>query len=112
MKMLGVITILAATLIALASLADVARAADGKDVFQAKCQMCHGAAGTGNEALAKAMKIELTRLDLTKHETRAKSEPELTVTVKAGKGSMPAFDGKLGDADIKAVVRFIRSLSK
>ena len=112
MKMLGVIAVLAAAIITFSPLANPAHAADGKDVFQTNCLMCHGATGAGNEQLAKAFKIEPSRLDLTKHEMKTKSEAELAATVKTGKGRMPAFGNKLSDADIKAVVQFIKSLSK
>ena len=111
MKLLGTIVI-TAVLFGIALFAGTAQAADGKEIFQAKCQACHGATGMGNETLAKAFKLEPEWLNLTKKQTQAYRDTELADIVKFGKGRMPAFNGKLGDADIKAVVQFIRSLKK
>ena len=111
-KMSGIVILATAALIGIIPLANVAQAADGKNVFQTKCQMCHGAAGAGNEALARAFKLEPERLDLAKKSVQARSDAELATIVKSGKGNMPAFNDKLGDTDIKAVIQFIRSLAK
>jgi len=112
-KTLGIIAILATiALIGITPITGVAQAAEGKDVFKAKCQMCHGAAGAGNETIAKAFGLKPERLDLTKKSLQARSDTELIATVKSGKGNMPAFNDKLGDTDIKAVIQFIRSLAK
>ena len=40
------------------------------------------------------------------------SDAELFAAVKNGKGKMPAENGKLTDAQIKAVIQYVRTLEK
>jgi len=40
------------------------------------------------------------------------SDPDLTAIIKAGKGKMPSFAGKLKDPDVTALVTYIRGLQK
>jgi len=41
-----------------------------------------------------------------------KSDAELIATTTSGKNKMPAYSGKLSDADIKAVIGYVRTLQK
>jgi len=78
----------------------------GADVYKTKCQSCHGATGVPSPAMAKAMGV--------KPIGEVKSSPEakmITVTTN-GEGKMPAFKGKLTDAQIKDSVSYFRSLAK
>lgn len=68
--------------------------ADGAATYTAKCKMCHGANGEKNFT------------DLSK------SEADLIKITTDGKGKMPAYKGKLSDADIKAVVEYVKTLKK
>jgi cytochrome c6 len=74
----------------------------GADTYKAKCQMCHAADGTGN----KAMKVPSFK--------DAKSSDDLAAAVKSGKGTgavkMPAYTGKLSDAQINDVVTYVKGL--
>ena len=80
----------------------------GADTYKAKCQMCHAADGSGNTPAGKAMKaVPFNSPDVIKS-----SDSELTAAIKDGKGKMPAFAGKLTDAQIKDVVAYIRTLQK
>jgi mono/diheme cytochrome c family protein len=73
------------------------------DVYKSKCAMCHGADGTGNTPAGKAMKVpSLVGLKA--------SEADMIATTKNGKGKMPAYAGKLTDAQIKGTVDYIRTL--
>ena len=80
----------------------------GEDTYKAKCQMCHAADGTGNTPAGKAMKA------LPFHSPDILKEPDaaLTAAIKNGKGKMPAFAGKLTDAQITDVVAYIHTLQK
>lgn len=81
---------------------------NGATVYKEKCQMCHGADGSGNTPAGKAMKaISFKSPELTK-----KTSAELIAATENGKGRMPAYKGKLSDAQIKEVVAYIRTLQK
>ena len=80
----------------------------GADTYKAKCQMCHGADGLGNTPAGKAMKARpLNAPDVLKE-----SDTDLMAVIKNGKNKMPAFTGKLTDAQITNVVAYIHTLQK
>jgi len=81
---------------------------DGAALFKAKCAPCHGADGKGQTAMGKALKAR----DLGSEEVQKESDGQLTEIVNKGKGKMPAYKGKLTDAQIKELVTFVRSLKK
>lgn len=85
-----------------------AYAQTGADVYKAKCQMCHAADGSGNTPAGKAMKA----VSFNSPQVVKKSDADLIAIVKNGRGKMPAFEGKLTDAQIEAVVAYIRTLQK
>ncbi len=68
--------------------------------YKAKCQMCHGAMGAGDTPAGKAMKVQ----PLNKS-----PEGDMVAIIKKGKGKMPAYDGKLTDAQIKDVATYIHT---
>lgn len=71
----------------------------GHDLFLKNCAHCHGDDARGTDEAP----------DLTKFH---KSEARIASVVKNGiKGEMPRFDQKLTDADVKMLIRFIRSLN-
>lgn len=80
----------------------------GADIYKSKCQMCHAADGSGNTPAGKAMKAT----PFNDPKVVGESDAELIAIVKKGKGKMPAFEGKLTDAQIKSVVAYIRTLQK
>ena len=72
----------------------------GHDLFLMNCAHCHGDDAHGTDEAP----------DLTKFH---KSEARIASVVKNGiKGEMPRFDQKLTDADVKMLIRFIRSLNR
>lgn len=82
--------------------------ASGADTYKAKCQMCHGADGLGATPAGKAMKA----VPFNDPQIVAKSDADLIAATANGKNKMPAFKGKIPDADIKATVAYIRTLQK
>ena len=71
----------------------------GHDLFLTNCAHCHGDDARGTDEAP----------DLTKFH---KSEARIASVVKNGiKGEMPRFGQKLTDADVKMLIRFIRSLN-
>ena len=85
-----------------------AAADSGPDLFATKCAACHGKDGSGNTAMGKSLKIR----DLSSADVQKQSDKELTDIVTKGKGKMPAYTGKLTDAQITDLVKFIRTLKK
>ncbi len=83
-------------------------AADGAATYKAKCASCHGADGSGQTAMGKAMKLR----DLGSAEVQKQTDKELVAVTADGKGKMPAYKGKLSADEINAVVAFIRTLKK
>ena len=80
----------------------------GADVYKAKCLMCHGPDGTANNPAGKALKA----VSFKDPAVIKASDAELFAAVKNGKGKMPAENGKLTDAQIKAVIQYVRTLEK
>lgn len=72
----------------------------GEATYKAKCATCHGASGKGDTPAGKALKV--TPFSKV-------SEAEMTAIIKSGKGKMPAFNGKLTDAQIKDVASYIHA---
>lgn len=72
---------------------------EGARLFRLNCAHCHGADATGDEG------PDLHGL--------TKSDARIREMIKHGiKGEMPRFEQKLSDADIQALIAFIRSLKE
>jgi cytochrome c6 len=80
----------------------------GADTFKTQCEVCHGADGLGNTPVGKAMGAR----PYNSPDVRKLSDANLTVIIKNGKNKMPAFGGKLTDAQIKDVLKYIHTLQK
>jgi len=80
----------------------------GADTYKAKCQSCHGAEGTPNPGIAKMMGVK----PVSDPSVKSLSEATMITDTTNGKGKMPAFKGKLTDAQIKDSVLYFRSLAK
>jgi cytochrome c6 len=80
----------------------------GADTYKAKCQMCHGADGLGTTPAGKSMKA----IPFNDPQILKKSDADLIAATTDGKGKMPAYKGKLSDAEIKGVIAYIRTLEK
>src|ERR1041384_3114986 len=86
--------------------ASVGFAADAAALWGQHCASCHGKDGSGNTMMGKKLAIK----DYTKDQ--GFSDAEATNVIKNGKGKMKGFKGKLSDADVKAMVAYVRSLKK
>jgi cytochrome c6 len=78
-------------------------AADAAADYKAKCAACHGADGSKSMMGAKP---------LNGAEVQGMSDADLTKAITDGKGKMPAYKGKLTDAQIGDLVKYIRTLKK
>ena len=70
------------------------------------CASCHGKDGSGNTAMGKKLAVK----DYAKQQ--GFSDAEATNVIKNGKGKMKGYKDKLSDADVKALVAYVRSLKK
>jgi mono/diheme cytochrome c family protein len=93
-----------AVAVSLASAACFAQSS-GEATYKAKCQMCHGPAGTPSAGMAKAMGIKAAN----DPDIKKLTADQVAATIKDGKGKMKPIAG-LTDAQIKDVAAFYRSL--
>lgn len=87
-------------------------AVDGKAVFASHCAACHQATGTGLPGVFPPLAgsewvigKETTLANILLHGING----TLTVKATAYNGAMPAFKDQLGDAEISAVLTYVRS---
>ena len=80
----------------------IAAAQSGADLFKTKCAMCHGADGSGKAAMGTK--------PLNSPDIQKMSDADLPAAITNGKGKMPAYKGKLTDAQITDLVKFVRTL--
>ncbi len=80
--------------------APVVLAAGPADTFQAKCAACHGKDGKGSSPMAQKLGVK----DLTATKLSA---ADIEKTILNGKGKMTPFKGKLSDAEISALAKWV-----
>ncbi|HKR27065.1 MAG TPA: cytochrome c [Acidobacteriaceae bacterium] len=80
----------------------------GEATYKSKCAMCHGADGLATSPMAKAMSVPSVKSEMF---TKL-SESEMVTATTNGKGKMPAYKGKLSDAEVKEAVAYMRGLEK
>jgi cytochrome c6 len=86
--------------------AGIGVAADAAANWSQLCASCHGKDGSGNTAMGKKLGVK----DYSKDQ--GFSDAEAANVIKNGKGKMKAYKGKLSDADVKALVAYVRTLKK
>ena len=81
----------------------------GRGIFQRFCKSCHGSDGRGTTLRDQTPSIP----DFTSQVWRQhRSPPELTTAILEGKGTvMPAFRGKLNEAQIRDLVTYLRAFA-
>ena len=80
--------------------------ADAAALWGQHCASCHGKDGSGNTTMGKKLAVK----DYSKDQ--GFSDAEATNVIKNGKGKMKAYKDKLSDADVKALVAYVRTLKK
>jgi len=105
------ISLLLATFV---SSAGIAAAADASATWNSNCASCHGKDGSGATMMGKKLNIK----DYRDAKVQAAfSDAEAARAIKegvktSGKETMKPFGGKLSDADVKALVAYIRAFKK
>ena len=79
--------------------------ADAGALWAQNCASCHGKDGSGNTTMGKKLGLK----DYSKNQ--GFSDAEAANVIKNGKGKMKAYK-QLSDADVKALVAYVRSLKK
>jgi len=84
--------------------------AGGRAAYTGSCAVCHGAKGDGRGVFGRTTYPDATDLTSVKN----KSDAQLFWIVKNGLGftAMPAFGGQYQDADIWAIVAYVRALQR
>ncbi|HYL35221.1 MAG TPA: cytochrome c [Bryobacteraceae bacterium] len=86
-----------------------AGAPEGKPIFTAKCQACHGPNGEGKASIAKMFNV--TMLPLGSKEIQAKSDADIKKVITEGHGKMKPVGG-LDDKQIADAIAFVRTLKE
>ncbi|QPD03829.1 MAG: putative Cytochrome c55x [Candidatus Nitrospira kreftii] len=80
----------------------------GKLIFDRHCAGCHGPKGKGDGF----MMLGPDPANLTRPSTTQKSDMALLKTIHEGKFTMPAWKLRLSEEDSRAVLAYIRTLTK
>jgi len=96
-----------ATGLVFAWLISSASATDPKvsDLYKSKCQSCHGPDGK-----ATTIGKKLGAKDFQDPDVASMSEDDLAKVTANGKNKMPAYKGKLTDAQIKALAKYVKDM--
>ncbi len=95
---------IAAPLLALTIATPLFAQASGAAIYKSKCQMCHLADGSGN----KGMKVPAFSSGASVASLVAATKNGIS----SGPAKMPAYAGKLTDAEINEVAAYIKTLKK
>jgi mono/diheme cytochrome c family protein len=82
--------------------------AQSADVYNAKCQPCHGATGVPRPEVVKYVGVK----PVTDPAVKGMSREQMIAITRNGLNKMPAFKGTLTDAQIKDAVSYFRTLIK
>jgi mono/diheme cytochrome c family protein len=74
--------------------------------FKENCSGCHGESGRGDTPIGKALMVP----SFKDASIARKSDTDLLRAIKNGSGKMPAFQGKLQDREVTALVRYVHQL--
>lgn len=99
--------------------ADAGDASLGAKVNVERCAKCHGPGGKGDGTGLKKLEVDVKPVDWTNKAGMAKwTEGEIARIIREGGKAvgkskvMPAYRGKLSEADIANLVSYIQSLAK
>ncbi len=79
---------------------------DTAALYKSKCLVCHGADGKADTPVGQKTATK----DFHAPEIAKMSDADFTDAINKGKGKMQSYQGKLTDDQIKALVKYVRSL--
>jgi len=82
----------------------------GMTAWSKNCASCHGKTGLGDGVKGRMLKTHPGNFSST--DFQAFTDGELFYRTKAGRNEMPAFDKKIPDNEIWAMVHYMRSFKK
>ena len=102
------------TLVSVISSAGLALAGDATGLWNQHCASCHGKDGSGSTMMGKKLSIKDYRdAQVQAAFSDAEAAKAVSEGVKTdGKQTMKPFKDKISEADIKALVAYIRSFKK
>lgn len=85
-----------------------AKTSAGAALYKSKCTGCHGADGSANTPIGKALKAS----DLRSDAVQKKTDAQLSAVIRNGGAKMPPVGKMLKPAQVKDLVSFIRTFKK
>ena len=82
----------------------------GKEVYEKRCQSCHGADGTGNPKMAKVLKVSIP--PVTGAALVQQDDTEMLRIIAEGEGKMPGYAQKLSQEEQRQVLEYMKTLGK
>jgi cytochrome c6 len=79
---------------------------NGNLSYNVKCAVCHGTTGLGDTSPGKQLNIK----PFTDSTVLAMSDATLQNIIVSGSGKMPAYKGKLPDAEVTNLIQYIHTL--
>src|SRR5216683_7793408 len=77
-------------------------------LYKTKCALCHAPDGSGTGPVGTQLNVPNLRL----RQVQALTNDQWAQIIEDGKRKMPAFKGRLSDAQIKQVVTYLRELTR
>ena len=85
--------------------------AHGKQVYQARCVLCHGPEGKGDGPASAALNPK-PRNHTDGTYMKSRTDEELLAVIHNGKGAMPAWKAVLSEQEMQDVLKYVRTLAK
>jgi mono/diheme cytochrome c family protein len=85
--------------------------AHGKQVYQARCVLCHGPEGKGDGPAAAALNPK-PRNHTDGAYMNSRTDEQLLEVIHNGKGAMPAWKAVLSEKEMQDVLKYVRTLAK
>ena len=85
--------------------------AHGKQVYQARCVLCHGPEGKGDGPASAALNPK-PRNHTDGSYMNSQTDEQLLAVIHNGKGAMPAWKAVLTEQEMQDVLKYVRTLAK
>jgi len=82
----------------------------GKEMYQKRCQSCHGADGKGNPQMEKTLKVSIP--PVTGEALKQKNDAESLQIIAEGKGKMPGYAKSLSPEAQQQLLTYMKTLAQ